>query len=278
MNTQHVPVSVIIPTWRCAPLAAEAVASVYDQTWRPYEVIIVDDASGDGTVEQLQELTESYPTGWLKVVALERNGGPGSARNMGWDMANGNYIAFLDADDFWHPRKVELQYGWMTSRPDAAVSGTRIVELNGQPALNAVRQDDAVDFRRVNARQQLLRNRFGTSTVMLPRNIKQRFESGKRFSEDFLLWTSIILAGGSAYTTTAELCGRRKAPFGEGGLTGDLPAMLKGQLESYRALARNGLLRQTASQLYQSVAVGRYGVRCARVKGRHLAAKLRGGQ
>src|SRR5690606_11478324 len=100
-----------------------AVASVDAQTLLPAEVILVDDSSGDGTLNVLYSLQEKYTPGWIKVLALPENVGAGEARNAGWEMATQDYIAFLDADDSWHPQKIEIQYEWMRSHIDVSFTG-----------------------------------------------------------------------------------------------------------------------------------------------------------
>ena len=118
-----VPVSVIVPCYCCAATIETAIESVARQTARPAEVILVDDASGDDTVAALRRLHHRHGADWMKVIRQEQNGGPSVARNAGWAMATQPYLAFLDADDSWHPRKVELQYGWMAAHPEVALTG-----------------------------------------------------------------------------------------------------------------------------------------------------------
>ena len=115
-------VSVVVPCYRCIATLERAVRSVAQQTQRPAELILVDDASGDGTLELLRTLQARYGD-WVRVVALPANAGAASARNAGWNVATQPYIAFLDADDAWHPRKVEIQWDYMQRHPDVALSG-----------------------------------------------------------------------------------------------------------------------------------------------------------
>src|SRR5699024_8519197 len=101
----YAPVSVIIPCYRCADVISRAIESLSGQSWLPKEVILIDDASDDNTLEALHKLQTEHKAGWIRVHSMSKNGGPGVARNMGWDLAAENYIAFLDSDDIWHPRK-----------------------------------------------------------------------------------------------------------------------------------------------------------------------------
>ncbi len=120
---EQAAVSVIIPCFRCAKTIERAIASVAAQTVLPAEVILVDDASGDGTRLLLSELKSHYATGWVKLVLLDQNVGAGSARNAGWAAASQPLIAFLDADDAWHFRKIEIQHAYMAANPDVALCG-----------------------------------------------------------------------------------------------------------------------------------------------------------
>src|ERR1700728_1366179 len=96
-------VSVIIPYYRAQETIARAVRSVLTQTYPPSEIIVVADGSPDDPSEELK--------GFGSAVTLirKRNGGAASARNSGIDHAQGEWIAFLDADDHWEPSKLERQ-------------------------------------------------------------------------------------------------------------------------------------------------------------------------
>jgi glycosyltransferase involved in cell wall biosynthesis len=94
--------SVIIPTYNRLELLKETLASVRSQRFSDYEVIVVDDGSTDGTAEALAEERT-----WLRYLA-QPNRGPGAARNLGAQVARGDYLAFLDSDDLWLPWTLEV--------------------------------------------------------------------------------------------------------------------------------------------------------------------------
>jgi len=99
-------VSVIIPTYNAARYLPEALESVMGQTYKDIEVIVIDDGSTDDT----GEIVQSYRARDRRIrYCLQDNSGPAAARNHGMREANGDYIAFLDADDLWMPRKLEKQ-------------------------------------------------------------------------------------------------------------------------------------------------------------------------
>ncbi|MGH7773523.1 MAG: glycosyltransferase family 2 protein [Candidatus Binatia bacterium] len=100
-------VSVVIPTHNRAPLLSRAINSVLVQTFSDYEIIVVDDGSTDHT----REIIEQFRGARMRYVRLERNCGASRARNVGIQAAQGEWVAFLDSDDEWLPRKLELQVG-----------------------------------------------------------------------------------------------------------------------------------------------------------------------
>jgi len=109
----HTPlVSVVIPTYNQPDFLREALESVFAQTFKDYEVIVVNDGSTDGTAELLEQYGDR-----IRVVTQD-NQGIGRARNRGMDAAVGRYIAFLDHDDLWHPSKLETQVAYMRDHPD----------------------------------------------------------------------------------------------------------------------------------------------------------------
>lgn len=246
-----VPISVIVPCYRCKDTVERAVESVGRQTLRPREVILVDDASRDGTAEVL-ELIRDRHRGWIKTIFLPQNCGPAIARNAGWEIASQPYVAFLDADDTWHPRKIEVQYHLMQADPNITISGhdwqiSTGVEDVSDAGINA-------GYRPISFRELLMFNRFSTPTVMLKRDVPLRFEQGY-YAEDYLLWLRLVASGYKAMFIDAPLAYRHKAPWGASGLSARLWEMEKGELNAYKSLAREGLLSPVGYTIASSFSV-----------------------
>jgi glycosyltransferase involved in cell wall biosynthesis len=229
------PVSVVVPCYRCADTIERALASVAAQTLRPAEVILVDDGSPDGTSERLRALAAAHPEGWIRLFSLPENQGAASARNAGWAAATQPYVAFLDADDAWHPRKIELQYGFMAAHPEVALSGHG-PELLGKPPPGP----DRLEASRLSKLALLLSNRLITPSVMVKRELAHRFRPGRRYVDDHLLWLQIHGTGAPVVSFSAPLTVVFKPMFGAGGLSGRLWEMEKAELENYRILRREG--------------------------------------
>lgn len=210
------------------------------QTFRPAELILVDDGSPDQTGTTLSLLRERYGTDWIQVIRLPANMGASSARNAGWEVAREKYIAFLDADDAWHPRKIEIQVAWMEAHPEVAVSGHGSLQLDSEDQMPA---DPGTGEASVVTKSALfVSNRFITPSVMLHRDLRRRFEPGKRHMEDYLLWLELATEGKKVARLPQALAYTFKAPFGEAGLSAELWEMEKGELAAFSSLRRKGLL------------------------------------
>jgi len=230
-------VSVIIPCYRAAATISRALASVAIQSRKPHEVIIVDDASDDNTVNVLHELIEKYNSDWLKVYFLSENRGPAAARNYGWERAGQPYIAFLDADDSWHREKISLQFEFMWSYSEIAFSGHRC----GAPADLVLRLPKQFQVFFLQLKPLLFRNWMQmTTTVMLKRDLVLRFPEGKYFSEDYYLWLALLATGAQAAFMDLPLAAIHKPAYGAAGQSAALWRMEQGELSALFAAWRRG--------------------------------------
>lgn len=120
-------ITTIIPVRNRIKFIARALESVRAQTHQSAEIIVVDDASTDGTTKFLMELAKESTN--LKIIALEENIGAAEARNIGINNAKGDLIAFLDSDDAWYPQKLEKQIAEFRLDDSiiAVFSGSRVV-------------------------------------------------------------------------------------------------------------------------------------------------------
>jgi glycosyltransferase involved in cell wall biosynthesis len=238
--TDRALVSVVIPCYRSAGTIERALASVASQTRLPSEVILVDDASGDDTRELLQRLSQRYEPGWVRLVFLDQNVGAGSARNAGWNLATQTYVAFLDADDAWHPEKISMQSAYMEAHPDVVLSG------HGYRRLSCDHLPDwPVVYGNVTTIRKwplIFSNKFVTPSVMVRRDVPHRFVEKQRYMEDHMLWLKIACTGDRIVKLDVEMAAIYKDPFGVAGLSAQVWLMERSDLGNYRRLYQKGYI------------------------------------
>ena len=223
-------VSVIIPCYRCSDTVRRAVDSVVKQTLQPSEIILIDDGSEDNTLAVLYELQHEYGKNWLKVIALESNYGPSVARNTGWELASQDYIAFLDADDIWHPDKLAIQYSWMLAHQHVSLSG-HVYPLDLSTTNYDTQLSKNFSTHKVTIKEILLFNPFITPSVILKRSLNYRFPPQKRYCEDHFLWMQMCLDNHELYVLDIQLTYLMKS-FGSSGLTRNLLKMRLGYISN----------------------------------------------
>ncbi|MBI4777213.1 MAG: glycosyltransferase [Deltaproteobacteria bacterium] len=179
-------VSVIIPTYNRASRLEEAVRSVLDQTFRDFELIVVDDGSTDGT----REMLEGFGAG-VKVLVQARSG-VSAARNLGIEAARGPLIAFLDSDDLWLDRKLEVQAAHFRMRPKSLICQTEEVWIRKGRRVNpkAYHKKRSGNIFRIS----LERCMVSPSAVMLRRSLLEEvgvFDTSMEACEDYDLWLRV---------------------------------------------------------------------------------------
>ncbi|MFX4285533.1 glycosyltransferase family 2 protein [Janibacter sp. G349] len=124
-------VSVVVTAYRPGPWLATAIRALLDQTWSRLEVLVVDDASGPDFADEIARIAALDPR--ARVITRERNGGAYRARNLGLAQAKGEYLAFLDADDWCHPERIERQV--LPLLADPSLVATHALAIRGSEDL-----------------------------------------------------------------------------------------------------------------------------------------------
>ncbi|MEA2083967.1 MAG: glycosyltransferase family A protein [Thermodesulfobacteriota bacterium] len=177
------PVSVIIPTYNRERFVTKAVDSVREQTYGNFELIVVDDGSTDNT----QELLAGY--GKDIVCIRQENRGPASARNTGIKAARHDLIAFLDSDDWFDRKKLEIQTQAMGRAPSFLISHTEEIWYRRERLLNQKKKHHKSSGNIFARCLELCA--VGMSTVMVRKELFDRvglFDEGLRCCEDYDLW------------------------------------------------------------------------------------------
>ena len=234
--TSSATISVVIPCFNSATTIERALRSVEHQTAKPQEVLVVDDASSDNTVPVIEQYASTSSLN-IRVIKQSVNGGPSVARNAAWNEAAGEFIAFLDADDQWHPQKLETQLNAMLANPTIVMSFHDHLFGSSEhfetlPLTPTTSQATLHNY--------LIRNRSATPTVMLRTALSERFLNTKRYAEDYLLWMTIISSHGSALHIHATLAHCSNPGYGGSGQSGRLWKMERSELSGFVSLWRSG--------------------------------------
>lgn len=121
-------VSVVMPTYNRASFLDEAIGSVRDQSWKNWELLLVDDRSTDGTAELVSAMAAREPR--IRYLKNDRTPGSGGARNRGIAEAQGDFVAFLDSDDRWYPQHLERVLARFAAHPDVSLVGCDHCRIN----------------------------------------------------------------------------------------------------------------------------------------------------
>ena len=188
-------VSVIIPTFNCAPFLERAFESVVAQSYEDYEIIVVDDGSTDETPELIDRWQK-------KIVSLsQKNAGPSAARNFGISRAGGEFIAYLDADDMWYPGKLQQQVAFLDLHPECGLvhSDLHIIDEQDRP----IRPQWYLSRKSAHISGHCLKQLIDGCAIQVPTVLERRtchdraggFDVRFRQSEDYLHWIRAVLNG-----------------------------------------------------------------------------------
>jgi len=195
-------ISVVIPLYNKAAYIAEAVRSACEQTCPPLEVIVVNDGSTDGG----DEIVRALPYANLRLISIP-NSGVSVARNTAIDAAQGEYVAFLDADDWWSPHFLCATRHMIAQQPGCSIYGTGSIEVpDGHPLPDCPAEKirtTPVEIIDNFFRERAKRSLFNNSTLCVPRALLQdkgiRFPPGEAHGEDHDFWFQLAECGPVAY-------------------------------------------------------------------------------
>jgi teichuronic acid biosynthesis glycosyltransferase TuaG len=193
-------VSVVMPARNAERFIETAIRSVIDQSHARWELVVVDDASTDGTADRVAAAARADAR--IRLIRLDQRVGPGPARNVALAGVRGDYVAFLDSDDVWLPAKLERQLQFMRERGAAfCIHGYRMIDEHGHERGRAISVPERVDY------ELLLRHTIiAPVTVLLERARVGPLEMPDLPQhEDLVLWFTILKRGIVAHGMPDEL-------------------------------------------------------------------------
>ncbi len=179
-------VSVVMPAFNAAAFIERTIATVQSQTLKEWELIIVDDASTDDTLDVLAKVASEESR--IRIIALETNSGAAVARNKAIEAASGRYIAFLDCDDLWYPEKLEKQLALMNQQNASFCYGAFDRHTPEGVFLGVTRVPKSLNYR------QLLKNTtIGCLTAIYDtKSLGKVYMPLIRKRQDYALWLRLL--------------------------------------------------------------------------------------
>ena len=219
--------SIIIPMFNASDTIEKTLDSCVNQNSAPKEIIIIDDCSTDNSILVVKQWRKSY-TGSIDIMLekLEKNSGPAKARNRGWYLATSAYVAFLDADDHFVPEKLATVHKVLDDKKD-------VILLGHNYTIGSVYEQSSEGLEQLYTKDFLKKNYFTTSAVVVKREIEERFDETMRYTEDQDLFLRLTQKYDKTYYLKQVLVLRDRGMNEEGGLSGNLWAMRKGEIKMY---------------------------------------------
>lgn len=231
-------ISVIIPCYNSEETIQKCLQSVIEQTYKVFEIIIIDDGSTDKTVFYIQDFISRNNTNENIILINQTNQGPSAARNVGLKIAQGCIIAFLDADDYWEINKMKTQIDFLRNHKDVYLCAT---------AFGYKRIDEKFQYKTISFKELLYKNYFSTPTVIIRREglvTELSFNELQRASEDYKLWLEIAYSHKCVYINEVLAYNQfDKCDFGDKGLSSNLWKMERGELQNYFSLLKESKIK-----------------------------------
>jgi glycosyltransferase involved in cell wall biosynthesis len=186
-------VSVIMPSYNAEKLIGRTIESVLDQSYLNWELLVIDDCSKDNTRDVVSKLAQSDSR--IKLISLDKNhGAPAAPRNIGVREAKGEWIAFLDADDLWHPKKLEVQLKLMTEL-NVAFSSSLSRNFKDEKDISNDEVSDNPSYEKITFSKQRFKGRIANSGVVVRKYLMLKYPFNEDFRykavEDYHCWLRI---------------------------------------------------------------------------------------
>lgn len=199
-------VSVIMPIYNAEKYLADTLNSIFEQSYKSIEVVLVDDCSKDNSAKIISDFQKLHPE--IVYFLQEKNMGAGAARNKALELAKGQYVAFLDSDDIWLPNKTCRQLGLMKSQ-NSSFSYTAIEMMDEKGVMIKGKRNikETCDYK------YLLHNTIiATSSVVIDRTVFGDFRMPlRRGGQDYATWLMLLRSGEVAYGINEALVRYRVA-------------------------------------------------------------------
>lgn len=220
-------ISVVIPAYKCRDTIKQAIDSVLIQDI-PLEIIIVDDCSP----EPIDDIVEQYKDERIQFIKSKDNIGASNARNLGVAHAKAEWIAFLDADDYWKPGKLQMQYDRLMETGEVLCStGRQLMKVDGTLTDRIIPVKEHLTYK-----DMLKQNWINNSSVVIRKTVLEEFPyEADEVHEDYLLWLKIMKKYNTACAVNEPLLVYRVSNTGKSG------NKIQSAIKTYRTYRRVGM-------------------------------------
>lgn len=187
-------VSIIMPAYNCEKFIEKSIISVINQTYKYWELIIVDDCSKDNTLKKVNKYLSLDAR--IKLIKNDSNKGVSYSRNVAIESSLGEWIAFLDSDDIWEKEKLELQMNFATAKnAEFIFTGSKFINENGVPYKGIFEVPSLVTFNDLRKHNCISCSSILIKKILIP---KEKF-TDYDFHEDYALWLNILKNNNKAF-------------------------------------------------------------------------------
>ncbi|WP_195939935.1 glycosyltransferase family 2 protein [Romboutsia sp. 1001713B170131_170501_G6] len=197
-------VSIITPVYNAERFLGDTIKSIQNQTYKNWELVLVDDCSKDGSADMIKEFQAKDDR--IRYIKLEKNSGASVSRNTGIKNAKGRFIAFVDSDDIWQPEKLKIQIEYMLeNKLGFTFTSYRYMKEDGRLTKKVAKAPKKINYR------GLLKNTIiGCSTVVIDKEIVGEFSMPLvRRGQDTATWLQILKTQDYAYGIEKDLVNYR---------------------------------------------------------------------
>ncbi len=198
-------ISIIVPNYNHAPYLAQRLDSIFNQTFQDFEVILLDDASPDNSVDILQQYTENYKNKVAHLVVNKSNGGsPFLQWKKGIELAKGEFIWIAESDDYCENMMLEKLYNAIINKPNLAIAATNLIQVNenGKHLLNKTKYKNNTFSSKIALTKHFTSGTYlwNASAVLFRKstvqNIDWQWVTSLKFCGDWLFWVQLLQNGG----------------------------------------------------------------------------------
>ena len=245
VNESQFKISVVIPVYNSEKTIKNTLESVINQSYLPYEVVLVNDGSTDNSRKIIDDFVDSNTFKNVNFKLINKsNGGVSTARNTGLKIADGDWIAFLDSDDKWLPNKLEFQKKILEQNPNIDFLGcTRNGEI-----IKSILWKQLGYLTKITAKNLLVRFVFVVPTIIFKKSIIKQvgfFDENQKYAEEGNYFIRIANKYNCYLLNEClVITGNGKAHFGESGLSGNIKEMEKGELKNIKDSLHLGVINK----------------------------------